>query len=274
MKIMLDAGHGYNTSGKRSPDGMREYEFNRAVAEYAKGFLDGYQNVTIYYAHSDQADVSLQQRTNSANNLGVDVYISIHANAYGTTWNDAGGIETFIYPSRPSIALALAQKIQRNLIAQTGLRNRGVKTADFHVLRETNMDAVLIECGFMTNPEEIKLLRSESYRRTCADAIVKAVAEQFGLVKKPAPAPAPTPAPSPSPTPTIDLYKVQVGAFKQRSNAEALATRLKNDGFQNFIFSDAGLFKVQAGAFKDKQNADELLQKLRSKGYQPYVYRD
>lgn len=271
MKIMLDAGHGYNTSGKRSPDGMREYEFNRAVAAYAKGLLDGYQNVSVYFAHSDQTDIPLQQRTNSANNLNVDIYVSIHANASGGTWSDARGIETFVYVTRPPGALALATKIQNQLITRTGLRNRGVKTADFHVLRETNMDAVLIECGFMTNQEEIKLLRSESYRRTCAEAIVAALAEHFGLVKIPAPAPPPTP--TPSPTPTTGLYKVQVGAFKQRNNAEALSTRLTNDGFSNFITTDSGLFKVQAGAFKEKANADELLVKLRNKGYQPFVFR-
>ncbi|MDF2904244.1 MAG: N-acetylmuramoyl-L-alanine amidase CwlC [Bacillus sp. (in: firmicutes)] len=268
MKIMLDAGHGYNTAGKASPDGMREYEFNRACAAYAKAFLEGYQNVTVYYAHSDQTDVPLQQRTNSANNLKVDFYVSIHANAYGTSWNNAGGIETYVYITKPPVALAAAQKIQNHLIAETGLQNRGVKTADFHVLRETNMDAVLVECGFMTNPEEIKLLRSEDYRRTCADAIVKGVAEQFGLAKKPTPVPPPTPAPS------TGIYKVQVGAFKQRDNANSLAARLEKDGFQHFVFSENGLFKVQAGAFKDKQNADELLEKLRNAGYQPFVYRD
>jgi N-acetylmuramoyl-L-alanine amidase len=281
MKIMLDAGHGFNTSGKRSPDGMREYEFNRAVANYAKELLDGYQNVTVYFAHSDQTDIPLQQRTNNANRLGVDIYVSIHANAAGNGWSDAHGIETFVYVSRPPLSVALATKIQNHLIARTGLRNRGVKTADFHVLRETNMDAVLIECGFYTNQEEIKLLRSESYRRTCAEAIVAALVEQFGLIgiSRPAPAPAPTPAPapaptpSPAPTPATGLYKIQVGAFKQRNNAESFSARLKNDGFQNFITSDNNLFKIQAGAFKERKNADELAQKLRNSGYQPYVFR-
>jgi N-acetylmuramoyl-L-alanine amidase len=276
MKIMLDAGHGYNTAGKRSPDGMREYEFNRAAAAFAKEFLEGYQNVTVYYAHSDQTDVPLQQRTNSANQLNVDLYVSIHANAYGSTWNGAGGVETFVYTSKPPIALSLAQKIQRNIVAQTGLQNRGVKTADFHVLRETRMDAVLIECGFMTNPEEIKLLRSEDYRSTVANAIVKAIAEQFGLVKKPVPAPAPAPGTEPGAgnRPSTGLYKVQVGAFKQRANALALQEKLRNGGFQNYVFQENGLFKVQAGAFGKKQNADELMQTLRSVGFQPYVYRD
>lgn len=275
MKIMLDAGHGYDTPGKRSPDGMREYEFNRAVAAYSKGLLDGYQNVAVYFAHSDQTDVPLQQRTNNANNLNVDIYVSIHANASGSTWSTARGIETYVYPSRPPGALSLATKIQNQLINRTGLQNRGVKTADFHVLRETNMDAVLIECGFMTNQEEIKLLRSESYRRTCAEAIVAALADHFGLVKKPAPTPAPAPAPTPSsPSPSTGLYKVQVGAFKQRSNADALSAQLTKDGFQNFITANSGLYKVQAGAFREKANADEQLQKLRNKGYQPFIFRD
>lgn len=273
MKIMLDAGHGFDTPGKRSPDGMREYEFNRAVATYAKELLDNYQNVAVYFAHSDQTDIPLQQRTNNANNLRVDIYVSIHANAAGSTWSSAGGIETFVYPSRPPGAVALATKIQNQLISRTGLRNRGVKTADFHVLRETNMDAVLVECGFMSNPDEIKLLRSEGFRRTCAEGIVAALAEHFRLEKKPSATPPPQPAPAPAPSPTTGLYKVQVGAFKQRSNADNLSTRLKNDGFQNFIVSDGGLFKVQTGAFRNKQNADELAQTLRSKGYQPYVFR-
>lgn len=266
MEIMLDAGHGFNTSGKRSPDGMREYEFNRVAAAYAKTFLEEYQNVTVYFAHSDQTDVPLQQRTNSANNLKVDVYISIHANAYGSTWNDAGGIETYIYLNREQVSSNLALKIHNHLINQTGLRNRGVKTAGFHVLRETNMPAVLIECGFMTNPAECALLRSDAYRRTCANAIVNGIVEYYGLTKKV--------IPIPTPAPQTGLYKVQVGAFKQKTNATALSNRLTNDGYSNFIFTESGLFKVQAGAFKDKSNADSLVQKLRKSGYQPYVFRE
>jgi N-acetylmuramoyl-L-alanine amidase len=231
MKIMLDAGHGYNTPGKRSPDGMREYEFNRAVANYARTLLANYQNVTVYFSHSDQADVSLKARTDKANSLDVDVFVSIHANAFGTGgWNTAGGIETYVYPTKPPVAYQLAQKIQRNLVLATGLQNRGVKTADFHVLRETKMDAVLAECGFMTNREEIKLLRSETYRRTCAEAIVKALADQFKLQPKPKPTPAPAPTPKPD-----GLYKVQVGAFKDKENAEELADRLRKAGFEAFI---------------------------------------
>lgn len=181
MKIMLDAGHGYFTPGKRSFDGMREYEFTRMVAAYTRELLETYQNVTVYFAHSDQRDVPLQERTDTANRLHVDTYVSIHGNAYGTTWNGANGIETYVYPTKPQEAYELAQKIQHNLTALTGLRDRGVKTADFHVLRETKMTAVLTECGFYTNKHEADLMRTAAFQTTCAQSIVQGIAEQYHL---------------------------------------------------------------------------------------------
>lgn len=226
MQIMLDAGHGYQTPGKRSPDGMREYEFNRAVATEAKKLLQQYEHVHVLYAHSDEQDVPLKTRTDLANRSNVDVYISIHANAFGHgDWTSPSGIETYIYPTKPPIANELANKIQHQLIAATGLRNRGVKTANFHVLRETKMDAVLIECGFMTNQHDQKLLRSEASRKKIASAIVLAIAEQYQLIKKEA-----------NPSTAQVFYKVQVGSFKERINAELLAAKLKNAGYDAYVF--------------------------------------
>lgn len=200
MKIMLDAGHGYTTAGKRSPDGMREYEFNRGVANYAKVILETYQHVTVYFAHSDKQDIPLKVRTDRANRLKVDCYVSIHANAFGTSWNDANGIETYVHPIRPKKTTVLAQKIHKHLINSTGLKDRGMKEADFHVLRATTMSAVLVECGFMTNREEVKQLRSDIFRKTCAEAIVKGVVDHFRLKMKvdsgTSPLNPPTPAPS------------------------------------------------------------------------------
>lgn len=270
MKIMLDAGHGYSTPGKRTPDGMREYEFNRVVANYARDLLNHYKNVTVYFAHSDSRDVPLQERTDSANRLNVDAYVSIHANAYGQGWNDVGGIETYVYPSRPQEALQLAQKIQRNMVQKTGLRDRGVKTANFHVLRETNMTAVLVECGFMTNRREAELLKSDSYRRTVAEAITEAVAAQYGLERKTVVSPAPPPGSGSD----SGLYKVQAGAFRNKANADALGARLKNDGFDAFVYQESNLYKVQAGAFSKKANADTRARNLKSKGYEAFVYQD
>lgn len=235
MKIMFDAGHGYNTSGKRSPDGFQEYEFNRSVANLAKKLLESYKDVKVYVAHSDKKDVPLKERTDKANRLGVDLYVSIHANAQGSGgWTNARGIETYIHPSRTKIASALAKRVQQNLVIATGLIDRGVKTSDFHVLRETKAEAILIECGFMTNREEVKLLRSETFQKTCAEAIVKSIQEQFNLIKN-------TPTAKSSNQPTTSkstnekVYRVQIGAFKDRKKAEQLLEKLKKEGYDAII---------------------------------------
>jgi N-acetylmuramoyl-L-alanine amidase len=238
MKIMLDAGHGYDTPGKRSPDGLKEYEFTRSVANYARRLLETYQDVNVFFSHSDERDVPLQDRTNSANKLNVDLFVSIHANAYGSTWNSANGIETYVYVTKPRESYELAQKIQRNLITATGLKNRGVKTADFHVLRETKMDAVLVECGFYTNLEEYKLIQSEAYRQKCAEAITKGIVEQYKLNKVKTSSTSTTTPSQPKPpasSTTKGLFKVQVGAYSIRANAEELVRQLEADGYQAFI---------------------------------------
>lgn len=268
MKIMLDAGHGYSTPGKRSFDGMQEYEFTRLVAAYAKALLETYQNVTVYCAHSDDRDVPLIERTDAANRLNVDAFISIHANAYGTTWNDANGIETYVFPTKPKEAYELAQKVQQQLVLLTGLGDRGVKTEDFHVLRETKMTAILTECGFYTNQHEVALMRTEAFQRTCAQAIVQGIADQYLLEKKAAAAI--------GTAPILDnkgqaIYKIQAGVFSDRKNAEALVARLKIKGYDTFIITEKGQNKIQAGAFADRTNAETLVAKLKADGFDAFI---
>jgi len=187
MRIVIDAGHGPETAGKRSPDGsLREYHFNAPTARYvADELLHGYEGVEILMTHDDSRDVPLKERTDRANAWGADVFVSIHANAYGDGgWNDAKGIETYVYTTRPAAALKLAGAVHRNLIRSTGRPDRGVKSANFHVLRETKMTAILVECGFMTNREECALLKTDEYRRKCAEAIVAGIVETYGLKPK------------------------------------------------------------------------------------------
>ncbi|MED1203761.1 N-acetylmuramoyl-L-alanine amidase family protein [Heyndrickxia acidicola] len=183
MKIVLDAGHGPDTPGKRSPNGLKEFSFTSAATDYTREILETYQNVSVYFAHSKKEDVPLSKRTNLANRLGANCYISIHANAAGDgkDWNQANGIETFVYLSKPKEALSLASAIQHCIIQASGLADRGVKRADFHVLRETNMTAVLVECGFYTNKKEEALLCSPSYQKLCAKAIADGVAQVYFL---------------------------------------------------------------------------------------------
>lgn len=187
MRIVIDAGHSFSTPGKRSPDGsLREYHFNAPTARYvADELLHGYEGVEILMTHDDSRDVPLKERTDRANTWKADLFVSIHANATGEGWSSAQGIETYVYTTRPAAALKLAEAVHRNLIRATGRPDRGVKSADFHVLRETKMTAILVECGFMTNKQECELLKSDDYRRKCAAAIVQGIVETYGLRKKP-----------------------------------------------------------------------------------------
>jgi len=175
-KIMIDAGHGPDTAGKRSPDGiLREFMFNEAVAIRLKKLLST-EGFTVFFSHDNTRDVALSERISQANKLNVDAFVSIHANAYGTTWNDAHGIETYTCLQSSETSIKMAICVQQALFLRTGGRNRGVKKGDFAVLRETKMPAILVECGFMTNKKEASLLKSTSYQQKCAEAI------HFGLL--------------------------------------------------------------------------------------------
>lgn len=176
MKILVDAGHGPNTAGKRSPDGsLREFMFNEAVAIQLKALLMAH-GITVIFSHDIHRDVPLSERISLANKLKVHAFVSIHANAYGTGWNDVNGIETYTCLKPSATSLKLAANVQQAMVMRTGRKDRRVKRADFAVLRETTMPAILVECGFMTNLQETTLLKSPTYQKQCAQAIA------FGLL--------------------------------------------------------------------------------------------
>lgn len=171
LKIIIDAGHGPDTPGKRSPDGqLREFEFNEAVAKRLKKNLQS-KKVLCIFSHDMNRDVPLNERITLANRMKADLFISIHANAFGTQWNEVNGIETFTCLNARSVTQSIATLIHQEVIKSTGRKNRGIKQGNFAVLRETNMPAVLVECGFMTNKQEMKLLKEPMYQQRCADGI-------------------------------------------------------------------------------------------------------
>ncbi|MBJ6362081.1 N-acetylmuramoyl-L-alanine amidase [Paenibacillus sp. GCM10012307] len=187
IKIAIDAGHGPNTQGKRCPDdSMREYHFNSVTARYIAAALVEYDGVEVRTStFNDNEDVPINTRYKTANTWPADLFVSVHANAHGDSWNSANGIETLVDYRKPAQAVALANAVQRELIRATGLRDRGLQYRDdVGVLNYSNMTAILVECGFMTNREEAELLKSDAYRRKCAGAIVKGIVEFYGLKKK------------------------------------------------------------------------------------------
>lgn len=184
--VAVDDGHGMETAGKRTPlfpDGsyMPENAYNQAVASYLTYALKrcGFRVLAVA---PEKTDTPLQTRVKRANDAKADVYISIHANAFGSDWNDANGVESWIYEKADAKTMKFGGKVHDALVKACGRRNRGLKkSTDLYVLRATNMPAVLIEGGFMTNREEANLLLSETYRKQCAEGICKGICAYFGV---------------------------------------------------------------------------------------------
>ena len=182
MLVCIDPGHAKNTAGKRSFDGsLLEYEFNRAVAKLLKAQLERHGVKVIYSCDINTAkDISLSERCRTANKAKADLFVSIHANAYGSSWNNARGWEIYHHAGSTG-GKALAIAIHKTSIPYLGIIDRGIKTNTFTVLTGTNMPAVLIEHGFYTNREECEKLKSADFRLKCAIADAKGILNYLGI---------------------------------------------------------------------------------------------
>jgi N-acetylmuramoyl-L-alanine amidase len=234
LKISLSAGHGKNTAGKRTCDGMHEWEFNAAVVTKMIAKLSHYKDVAVKRLDDPTGvrDIPLKERADASNNFGANFHLDVHANASGdgVHWNNANGIETFCYKMLGE-SYEIAKRLQDSLVKATGLLDRGVKDGeDLYMINHPKAPSCLVECGFMTNEKEASLLKSDAYREVVAQALVRAIVDHFKLV-----AAIPQPAPQPA---AKTVYKVQVGAFASRDNAEALQKSLKDKGFDAVIVAN------------------------------------
>jgi len=185
ITVGIDVGHGPLTRGKRTPrweNGkfMHEYEFNLAVAKKLERKLikRGFKVVRTY---KEGIDLPLKSRVKIANDAKVDIFISIHANAYGMGgWNTVTGIETY-YSTGSRIGPRLAKTVHKELIDATGMVDRKVKNARFYVIKNTDAPAILTESGFMTNKEDAKKLLDDGYREKIALAHAVGICKYFGI---------------------------------------------------------------------------------------------
>lgn len=168
--VYLDPGHGGSDPGS-SGNGITEKDLNLKIA---LGVRDRLQSMGIIVKMSRDTDkfVSLEDIAAGANAAMPDVFVSIHQNSF--TSPSANGIETF-YWEKGSTDNKLATSLQNNLIKNTGAYNRGVKydkeKYNFYVIKNTNMPAALVECGFITNPDEASKLKTSDYQNKIVDAI-------------------------------------------------------------------------------------------------------
>jgi len=190
--IFLDPGHGGSDPGAVS-GGVREKDLTLSVYNKVSSKLAslGY---TVLTSRNVDKDVDLVERAEQTNNANADMLLSIHFNAGGR--GVARGIETYYYQSQadrvPKInkenhnnaerlerSRKLANKVQQNLLYQTGANDRGVKRASFTVLRETSIPSILVELGFIDNPEERNKIKTNEYQERLANGIVDGIVEYY-----------------------------------------------------------------------------------------------
>ncbi len=174
--IVLDPGHGGFDSGAIGPTGLTEKEVALAISLKAAELLEdtGHQ---VILTRDDDTFISLQDRVRFANNSDAGLFISIHSNAAHR--NTARGIETYHAPNRRSDSYFLASIMQRSMLNHLSLYDRGVKSDNFYVIRNTDMPAVLLEIGFLSNREEEELLRDSSFRERAARSVAAGIENYF-----------------------------------------------------------------------------------------------
>ena len=186
--ITIDAGHGYNTSGKRTPDdAFREWNINDVVADKLEVMLEqeGY-TVERLDDVSGQTDVSLNSRLNKAIQLGSDLHISIHQNAlYDYQWSNAEGTESYYSVLGSEKSQRLAKDVATRMAEYIGTVNRGSKgtTNELFITREftkAGIDAVLVEGLFMDNYEDSRYMMTEEYAQEYAQAIFDGIVSTYG----------------------------------------------------------------------------------------------
>jgi N-acetylmuramoyl-L-alanine amidase len=229
-KIILDAGHGFHTAGKRTPDGKREWSFNNSQLLYCKKFLEKYENVEILRTDdpTGKTDISLNDRIKNANSFNGDIFVSFHNNALGSEFKDHEGMETFIFPNSQKSS-PFQKLVHPLLLSETKNKDRGMKQANYAVLRETTMSAILLESFFMDSKTDYKKLTDETYLKNTGEAIAKALVINFNLQPKK------VEVKKPVQNPTKKVYRVQVGTFSSYDNAKKLSEELKKKGYENFI---------------------------------------
>jgi N-acetylmuramoyl-L-alanine amidase len=228
--VALDDGHGMQTAGKRTPEipelddrVIHENEFNRSVVNYLSEELKRSGIDTLLVAPTD-ADTSLFARVSLANKNNADLYVSIHYNALDGKFDskDPSGHSIHIYTgSRKS--RRLAECIHKYLIGGTEQIDRGIVESNFHVLRESNMPAILSENGFMDNKRESLLMIDKDFQKEVAVEHAKGICDYFGVKYVPE---------------VRTVYRLRVGEYINLDEANKARTRLKSLGYESIVVTD------------------------------------
>ena len=228
--LILDSGHAKSTPGKNNASqNFYEWEFNNDMQYKIKSRCEEL-GIKVFLTNPNPqsvSDIALGVRAKSANDYWIknnkpkSIFISLHANAYSSA--SARGTETYTANNASSTSKNFA-KVLNNEIVKTmkeldvNAKDRGVKTENFTVIYKALMPSVLIEYGFYSNLEDLKILKNN--QAELVEATVKAICSYFNIeykekvVKK-----------------DNNLYAVCVGAYKDRNKANAIVEELKKKGY-------------------------------------------
>lgn len=205
FEVVLDAGHGGWDLGAVGRKGLLEKELVFDVVERLGGMLENRLGATVLYTRQDDSFISLEKRAEIANLAHADLFLSVHANY--SDLSTARGVETYYTNTYSSVkartpeavslqqvdwsgvvdirakvkgAKLFASDIQQSLYGglaarNPGLRNRGVKEAEYVVLTGTQMPAVLAEISYVSSPADEDRLQSSEYRQVIAEALYKGI---------------------------------------------------------------------------------------------------
>jgi N-acetylmuramoyl-L-alanine amidase len=180
----LDPGHGGVDSGCTG-NGLIEKVTNLIIAKKVGSRLQNYENVEVRYTRETDVYVSLNDRAKMANSSGATFFLSLHSDANANT--EANGATSYRHPNASNRTKAIQDLIHieySKVLTKYDIANRGCRTANFAVLRETSMSAILLENLFITNAKDAEKLKSDAFLNDLADGIVNGLVRAFSLEKK------------------------------------------------------------------------------------------
>ena len=219
-KVFMSAGHGGSDPGAVA-NGLKEKDINLTTMLACNEVLVRHGVSTILSRTKDEND-PVQEEVREANASGAELAVSFHANAGG-----GDGFEALICSGSTKVK-KLAQLAEK-YVKELGQNSRGIKTNNLMFTRDTTMTAVLFESFFLDNVKDKAIGDTVAEQKAFGVAYAKAILEYFGIAYKE------TKTATSTSTTNKKLYRVQVGAYSVKANAEAMKTKLKKAGFEAVI---------------------------------------
>ena len=222
-KVFIAVGHGGKDPGAVA-NGIKEKDVNLVIALACRTELVRHGVEVGISRIKDEDDKTTVKECNA---FEPDYALDIHNNAGG-----GDGAEIFHHYGGGK-SKTLAQNVLDSIVKETGQNSRGLKIKKnvcgkdyFEFIRETKCPAIIVECAFLDNKEDVKIIDTSIEQKDMGIAIAKGVLKELGITWK---------AEKATTTTTKKTYKVQVGAYSVKANAEAMVKKLKADGYDAII---------------------------------------